>query len=133
MKYNKNIQEKLDIRINDYKKYYNKIEIKIIPKYYELKDKNKFINIEGGNISYYHIYCNDDERNEIKRDYVTKDDNVTKIKIIIDEKIKSFTGLFKNYNVEKINFIKFNINDINNMSDIFRECSDLKELNLKYF
>ena len=68
IKYNKKIQEKLDIRINDYKKYYNQIEIEVIPTYpkYTTEDKYKFINIVEGQ-SYYHIYLNDDEKNEIKR------------------------------------------------------------------
>ena len=132
IKYNKEIQKVLKI---NYKKYYNQIEIEIIPifpNYIIPRDKYQFINILEKK-SYYHIYFNDDERNERRRYYATKNDNVTKIKIIIDEEIKSFKGLFKNCNVEKINFIKFIRNDIYDMSDMFRDCIYLKELNLNNF
>ena len=42
--YNKLIQEKLDIRIIDYKKYYEQIEIELIP--ININEKNYFINKE---------------------------------------------------------------------------------------
>ena len=58
IKYNKTIQNILDININNYKKYseiYSPIEIEIIP----VKDKyGAFINMFTGFESFYHIYFN---------------------------------------------------------------------------
>jgi len=132
IKYNKNIQEKLDIGINDYKTY-KKIEIEITPIYKE-DQINYFIKIPFDKKSYYHIYFND-EKIEINKNYFTKEDNnVKKIKIIIDEEITSFDELFyKCENLEKIDFVKFNRNNINNMSNMFYGCLSLKDLNLNNF
>ena len=131
IKYNKNIQEKLDIGINDYKTY-KKIEIEITPIYIENKI-NYFIKIPFDKKSFYHIYFND-EINEINKNYFDKDDNIKKIKIIIDEENTSFEQLFYNCEcIEKINFVKFNRNNINNMSSMFYGCISLKELNLNSF
>ena len=38
---------------------------------------------------YYHIYFNNDKK-EVKRNFLNKNENVEKIKIIIDFQIKSF-------------------------------------------
>ena len=134
LKYNKLFQEKLKIRINDYNEYvqyYSKIELELNPNF--LYRHNKFINIEKQDRPYYHIYFNDDI-NEREQDYFTQDDNVTKIKIIIDKEVKSFKNLFSWCNcIEKIKFIKFNRVDINNMSNMFNGCLSLKEVNLDKF
>ena len=65
IKYNKRIQTRLNININDYKEYsqtFSPIEIELIP----LKNEyGAFVNIEK-NESYYHIYFND-EKKETKR------------------------------------------------------------------
>ena len=127
--YNKLIQEKLDIRIIDYKKYYEQIEIELIP--ININEKNYFINEEYK--SYYHIYFNNN-KNEIKQNYFNKDDNIIKINIILDNEIQSFEKLFYHcYCIEKIKFMKFKRNDINDMSYMFYEYSSLKELNLNNF
>ena len=42
-------------------------------------------------------------------------------------------NLFSYDKFEKINFIKFNRNDINDMSYMFNGCSSLKEINLNNF
>ena len=82
---------------------------------------------------YYHIYFNDNKE-EIKRNYFNKNDNVSKIKIIIDYQVKSFEELFYYCEcIEYINFKKFYRNNINNMGSMFWECSSLKELNLSNF
>ena len=61
VKYNKRIQNRINLSVNDYKECC-KIEIEIIP----IKDKyGKFININENNKLYYHIYFNDDKE-EIK-------------------------------------------------------------------
>ena len=56
--------------------------MEIIPKIKKLK--NYFIHFENYNDELYHIFFNDNETTEIKRNYFTKEDNVKKIKIIID-------------------------------------------------
>ena len=50
--HNKSLQNKLDININTYK-YYNQIEILLIPEL--IKEKNVFINIHNKN-EFCHIY-----------------------------------------------------------------------------
>ena len=89
IKYNKNIKDRININIKDYKEYseiYSSIEIEIKP----VKEKYSiFINMNKENEIYYHIYF-DDNKEEIKRNYLNENDNVSKIKIIIDYQIKSF-------------------------------------------
>ena len=135
IKYNKNIQKRLKININDYKEYseiYSSIEIEIIPHndiiFY------KFINIKKVDEKYYHIYFNNNKKDEIKRAYLKAGDKVSKINIIIDYQIKSFFGLFSNCKcIESIKFKKFYRNNINDMSAMFFGCSQLKELDLSNF
>ena len=129
IKYNKMIQKRLDININNYKEYLQ-TEIEVFPK--RIKSINYFINIpEKESKKYFHIYFNDNNKKEIKRNYFTNKEEITKIKIIIDYEIKSFNRLFEEYKcIEKINFIKFNRKDIKDMSFMFFNCSSLKELNI---
>ena len=94
IKYNKMIQNRIDISINDYKEYseiYSSIEIEIIPA--ENKE-GQFINFKKEDENYYHIYF-DNNTEEIKRNILNKGDKISKIKIIIDYPIKSFENLFK--------------------------------------
>ena len=128
IKCNKLLQNKLDIGIIDYKNYYELIEIEIYPQL--KKEKNIFINILPKLKSHYHIYFNDNNAKEIKRNYFTKNDNIKKIKIVLDNEIKSFEKLFEYCScIEKINFIKFNRKDINFMNNMFSGCTLLQELN----
>ena len=104
VKYNKKVQNRLDLGIKDYKEYCE-IEIEIIP----TKDKyGKFININEHDKLYYHIYFNDNKE-EIKNKYgINEEDKITKIKIIIDYQVKSFNKLFSWCKcIESINFKKF--------------------------
>ena len=87
VKKNRTLQNQLDITINDYKKYYEEIEIEIIPINNGYDYRRYFINIPEYNKPYYHIYIND-EKNEFERDYFELKDNVKKIKIVIDKEIK---------------------------------------------
>ena len=61
VKYNKNVQNRLNLSVKDYKEYsetFTPIEIEIIP----TKDKyGKFININKNDELYYHIYFNDNK------------------------------------------------------------------------
>ena len=134
VKYNKKVQNRLDLGIKDYKEYsetYSSIEIEIIP----TKGKyGKFININENDKLYYHIYFNDNKE-EIKNKYeIEEEDKVTKIKIIIDYQVKSFRELFKRCEcIESINVKKFYRNNITDMNCMFFGCYTLKELNLNNF
>ena len=132
IRYNKEIQNRFEININDYIKC-SKIEIEIIlwegKKYFPFS----FINISKEDEAYFHIYFND-SKEEIKKYSLGPEENVIKIKVIIDYEVKSLNKLFNLcYNNKKITFKKFNINDIKDMSYMFSECSGLIELNLSNF
>ena len=129
IKYNKNLQSKLNKDINDYKGFL-KIVIDIIPKEFIW---DKFINTNGYNKSYYHIYFNDDKE-EIKRYTIFPNDKITKIKIIIDYEVKSLSELFSECkSIKKIKFNRFNRSDFKNMSKMFYKCTSLEELNILNF
>ena len=134
VKYNKKIQNRLNLGIKDYKEYceiFTSIEIRII----STKGKfGKFINIKENDKLFYHIYFNDNVE-EIKNKYeIKEEDKLEKIKITIDYQVKSFEKLFEDCKcIESINFIKFYRNNINNMSHMFSGCSSLKEINLSNF
>ena len=135
IKYNKCIQNKIGININDYKNN-SKIIIEIIPSKYTktiMEDEFKaitFVNIDEGYESYFHIYFNDN-KDEIKRKYLNENDNVKKIKILIDYQIKSFYELFRYCKcIESISFPKFYRTNIENMNGMFYFCSSLKNINL---
>ena len=131
MKYNKRLQKRLNININDYREF-AKIEIELKLSY-GIYGKFKFINISKKEKEYYHIYFNNSNE-EIKRNYLKENEKVKMIKIIIDYQAKSFTQLFYNCNyIESIFFKKFYRSNITNMSYMFSGCSLLKELNLSNF
>ena len=68
VKYNKKIQNRINLSVKDYKEYsetYSSIEIEIIPAKGEY---GKFINIIENDKLYYHIYFNDNKE-EIKNKY----------------------------------------------------------------
>ena len=110
IKHSKEFQIRLDVNINNYKKY-TEIEIEIIPK---INESGVFINIPNKEDElYFHIFFNDN-KDEIKRTYFNNNENISKIKIIIDYPAKSLYRLFKNCEcIERINFKKFNISNIN--------------------
>ena len=94
IRYNKNIQKRINININHYKTYSEtktSIELDIIPMKGEC---GEFININKEDKKYFHIYFNDNKKKEIENTSLNKDDNVSKISIIIDYQIKSFSKLF---------------------------------------
>ena len=95
IKYNKNIKKKINININDYKKYSEKystieIETKLINNKF-----GQFINIKEDDKIYYHIYFNNNKE-EIKRNYIIEEDEIKIIKIIINYQIESLELLFYN-------------------------------------
>ena len=74
-KYNKNIKNRINININDYKEYsgkYSSIKIEIKP----INNKyGEFINIKKEEEIYYHIYFNNNEE-VIKRNYIKEDEEI---------------------------------------------------------
>ena len=68
VKYNKRIQNRINLSVKNYKEYsetFTSIEIEIIP----IKGNNsRFINIKKNDKLYYHIYFNDNKE-EIKNQY----------------------------------------------------------------
>ena len=130
IKYNKLYQNKLLLTTKDFKEGSESIpiEIEIIP----VKNKyGKFINfLLKTDKQYYKIYFNNGTQ-EIKRNYLTINDKIDKIRILINNKIISFYALFERCeSIEKIFFKKFFRNNINNMGKMFFGCKSLKEVNL---
>jgi len=134
IKCNKSIQKRMNININHYKEYseiYSSIEIEIKPKENKY---GKFINFYEYEKKYYHIYYNDDKKEEIKSTCLYENDKISKINIIIDYHITSFKELFSCcICIESIYFKKFYRNNITNMNCMFNCCLSLKELNLNNF
>ena len=129
--YNKNFQEFMKIKLNDYKNEFSKIEIEIIPKE---NIYGKFIHFYNQSVkSKIQIYFNDNNE-EIKRNNINSKDNVTKIKIILSHKIKTLSKFFQDCKcIKKINFIKFNNYEIKDMSYMFCRCSSMEEIKFSNF
>ena len=108
IRYNKKYQNMMKRKLKDYKNVFSKIEIEITPKENEY---GKFINIDNKNMnSSIHVYLNDNkEETKKKRKIIFQDHmNNTKIKIVIDNKIKSLSKFFYDCHcIKKINFTKF--------------------------
>ena len=106
IRFNKKLQKRLNLSINDYIKYSQKystikIELKLADNKY-----GKFINIPDKEKEYYHIYFNNSNE-EIKINYLFNNEKVKIIKIIIDYQVNSFQNLFINCKcIESINFIE---------------------------
>ena len=133
LKYNKKLQKRINLSINDYKDYSRlfssiEIELKLVDNKYD-----KFINIPKQDQEYFHIYF-DNSKEEIKRNYLNENENVKTIKIVINNRVKSFKNLFAQCEyISSINFKKFIRININNMSYMFFGCSSLNELNFSNF
>ena len=132
IKYNKTLQKRMHLNINDYKEYsqsYSSIEIEIKITSNEQGKYGKFINISDESKKYYHIYI-DKSKEELKK----KNNKIKRIKIFIDYQVKSLRSLFYNCScINSICFKKFNRINITDMAFMFFECSSLKELNLSNF
>ena len=129
IKYNKSLQKKLDIKLKDYAEYSKIVIIEIIPS--KILQKAYFINFKPEEKDYIKIYFDGKRR---KENYITKKDNVSKIKIIIKREFKKFNSLFNHCKfIEKINFVSFNRDDIKDMGYMFSECINLKEINFNSF
>ena len=136
LRYNKKLQKRLNLSINDYKDYsqlYSPIEIELKFDENKCDEKNRFIYILDEEKEYYHIYF-DNSKEEIKRNYLDEKEKVNSIKIIIDYQAKSFKKLFINcINISSIFFKKFNRINITDMSYMLYNCSSLRELNVSKF
>ena len=123
IQYNKKIQKKCNIDLDNYKnRYFNyqiEIELNIADKIE--KDENIFINYIKEDEPYIHIYLNNIQ-NEIKRNFLNENEASSKINIIFGD-CKC---------VKKIKFLKFNRNDITDMSEMFSGCI-AEEINLTNF
>ena len=130
IRYNKKLQKRLNISVNDYRAFCKiEIELKLYSYIYE---GCKFINIPENEKEYYHIYFDDSEE-EIKRNYFVQNEKVKTIKVIIDYQVISFEKLFKDcYSLFSISFKKFLRNNVSNMSGMFYNCQ-LQGLNLSSF
>ena len=126
--YNKSLQNRLEIGLDDYKnKFLNIIKIEIIPKINS--GKGKFVNYIVDE-NKYHIYF-DEETNERKTNSFSLTNRASKVKITLYFEESSLKGLFKDCEcIEKINFIRFKRKDIIDMSYMFYGCTSLKEVNL---
>ena len=135
IKISKKIQNRLNITIKHYKEYskiriFSPIEIEVIP---AKKTSGHYIINKKEKDSYYHIYFNDNKE-EAKNSFFTENDNVSKIRIIIDYQVTSFYNLFNNCDyIKSIRFKKFDRNNIDNMCCMFYSCSSLEELDISNF
>ena len=131
--YNKKFQKKLEIKFEEFKKisYITEIEL-----FLEENISSNFIKIRKGQEKYFKIYLNDDKEqtNKIKV-YKRSKIKIKKVRIIIDyEKNITFYNLFRECKcIKKINFKKFNRNDIIGMSYMFAGCTSLKKINMSKF
>ena len=136
MRFNKNIQKRLDISINDYKEYsqiHSSIEVEIK---FDDDKYGEFINIKNEERKYFLIYFTyyNNSKEEINRNILKMNEKVKMINVIINEKIISFINLFRDFkNISSIKFKKFARNNIRDMSFMFDKCESLKELNLNSF
>ena len=123
LSYNKKMQKKLELGIEDFKKFSNQIIIDAIPHNPCLEIH---LQIPKKCIHQKHL----DELEKRKRFYINKE-TVIRIAIEEDKEAKSLKGLFKSCsNVEEIYFIKFNRRDIIDMSDMFQDCKYLNKLDI---
>ena len=110
-KYNKKLQKRININIDNYIEFarlYSSIEIEIRPYNGSFGSHNQFINYGSRfDNKHFHIYFNDNKK-EIKRNYLKNNNKVQKKNIRIDYAIKSFDFLFEFCeSIESIYFKKF--------------------------
>ena len=128
--YNKCLQKRFNISINDYKDKYYQTMIEIKPGQTKKNIReNVFVRILRNFYNNYHIYF-DEDKNEIKRNYLEYNEKIKKITIYIDYKVKSLKALFLYCNVEEIKFIKYKRKDIIDMSLMFYGCHLLTNLDI---
>ena len=131
LNYNKTIQQRINLSIEDYKNYLSiKIEVKLIDNY-NVNCNNTFISKEFKNSysSFIYVVLND-ETIERKIDSI-KNDKISKVKIILNYDLNSYKDLFKHcYFIKEIKFLKNNKNNVTDMSNMFYGCSSLTSLDI---
>ena len=135
IKFSKRTQDKINISVDNYKKYseiYSSIEIEVIP---VLNKDGKFININNfDEQSSFKIFFNNNRNEEIKRNTISIKDYITKIDIIIDYKVKSFSYLFFGCEIIKsVNFTKFLRINVENMKSMFQDCDLLEKVKISTY
>ena len=123
---NKSLQQKLYISLVSYIRYHNQTEIEIIPTdNIGDKEKNIFMNYSN-EPKFYHIFFDD---KKVDRNYISKNEKVSKIKIYIDMEIESLEKIFEKINcIKEIKFIKYNNPNIKIINRMFLDCKNLSKL-----
>ena len=127
IRYNKMLQKRTKKSINDYKAFHN-IKIELIPiDNFHVGDI--FINFIAER-SFFHIHFGNNYE-EIKLNYFTKSEKISKIKITLDPDIKTLRGLFKGCKcLKEIYFTKFENKNITNLGEMFQGCTSLIKLDI---
>ena len=133
IKYNKKMQNRLKLTINDYKEYSQlyspiEIELKLVKNTYS---NQAFINTTDDNKKYFHIFFNDSNK-EANLSSLNHE-KIEKVKIIIDHHIISFGYLFLCTRIEEIYFKKFYRTNIIDMRSMFACCTSLKKVDMSIF
>ena len=127
IRYNKKLQKSTKTSINDYKSFHN-IKIELIPTE-NFKVGDIFINFIDERSSFHIFFDNSDE--EIKLNYFTKIEKISKIRITLDTNIKSLRGLFKECKcLKEIYFTKFDNKNITDLGEMFQGCISLTKLDI---
>ena len=123
IKYNKTLQNKIDIDINTYKEYSTtEIEINLAKNIY-----GNFINMTEKKEPYFHIYFNN-SRKEMKKYSINDKDKIKKIKILIYKKKIKTKGLFQDCKCIESISIKSYRSIFNDMKYLFNNCTSLKRI-----
>ena len=133
IKYNKKMQNRLKLTINDYKEYSQlyspiEIELKLVKNTYS---NQAFINTTDDNKKYFHIFFNDSNKEANLSNL--NHEKIEKVKIIIDHHIISFCYLFLCTRIEEIYFKKFYRTNIIDMRSMFSCCTSLKKVDMSIF
>ena len=133
IKYNKKMQNRLKLTINDYKEYSQlyspiEIELKLVKNTYS---NQAFINTTDDNKKYFHIFFNDSNKEANLSNL--NHEKIEKVKIIIDHQIISFGYLFLCTRIEEIYFKKFYRTNIIDMRSMFDCCTSLKKVDMSMF
>ena len=126
--HNKYLQSRLKISNKTYEEC-SQIIFELIPINQLFKEKNYIVNPRG-NETLFHIYINE-SNNEFNRFYITPEDKVNKIKVLIDYKIFSIYELFKDCDcLKEIKLTQFYRKGFNDLSKMFNGCSKLEKLDI---
>ena len=130
VKYNKDLQRKLNIKKIDYINFSERVIIDLYPKNELERGQHPFINIKENKRQYFHIYF-DNNIIEERRTYITENDRVNRIRVIIENEINSFAKLFWLCKcIKRINFVKCDNKKITNLDSIFMHCLFLTDIDI---